>query len=293
MFFKNLQIYGLGLLPFDLETQLARGQFTPCPSHQPRSRGWVSPRNDGVLAYSLGSGQYLVALKTEERLLPKDVVNREVAERAAVLQDAQGYAPGRKALRELKDLVTQDFMPRAFTRQRVTYAILDERNGRLLIDAAMPAKSEEVLEHLRHTLDDFKVRLIRIPVAPTFTMADWLARGEAPPGFSVDQDCALRSAGEEKSTVAYSSCPLEGDDVKSHLADGKLPTKLAMTWGEQLSFVLTDRLEIKRLVFLDLEAEENGEDQFDADMALMTGTLSRFLPQLLDALGGEVEDEAA
>lgn len=53
-------------------------------------------------------------------------------------------------------------------------------------------------------------------------------------------------------------------------------------------------MEIKRLAFLDLlknsQADaENVEEQFDADFALMTGELGRFFPQLIGALGGEVE----
>ncbi len=103
--------------------------------------------------------------------------------------------------------------------------------------------------------------------------------------------------GEEKAAVRYVRHPLEGEDIKSHLSGGKLPTRLALTWNDRVSFVLTEKLEIKRLTFLDLlreEAEqsvENAAEQFDADFALMTGELARFLPQLVDALGGEVKEE--
>ena len=57
--------------------------------------------------------------------------------------------------------------------------------------------------------------------------------------------------------------------------------------------MLTDKLEIKRLAFLDIikeEAETQAEtaaEQFDADFALMTGELAHFLPDLVAALGGE------
>jgi hypothetical protein len=125
---------------------------------------------------------------------------------------------------------------------------------------------------------------------------------KAPAGFTIDRDCELKAVGEEKAAVPTSAIPL-GDEVsgeiKAHLAAGKLPTKLALTWNDRISFVLNEKLEIKRLAFLDLlkeEAEKSAEradEQFDADFALMTGELSRFLPDLLAALGGEQAEAAA
>lgn len=61
--------------------------------------------------------------------------------------------------------------------------------------------------------------------------------------------------------------------------------------------MLTEKLEVKRLAFLDVlkeEAEKSAEradEQFDADFALMTGEIARFLPQLVEALGGEVVEQ--
>ena len=57
--------------------------------------------------------------------------------------------------------------------------------------------------------------------------------------------------------------------------------------------MLTDKLEVKRVVFLDVVKSEAGadqeseEEQLDADFALMTGQLGKFLPDLVAALGGE------
>ena len=301
MWFKNLQLYRLpapwnvDLAKFD--EQLARGPFVKCPSNQPMSRGWVAPRRDGALVYSLGR-QWLVALAVEQRLLPSSVVNDEVKERAAAQEEQQGYAPGRKQMKELRERVTEELMPRAFTRRRTSFVWIDPQNGWLCVDASSQAKAEEVIEHLRHCLDDLPLTLLHTQLSPAAAMADWLAGGDAPAGFTIDHDCELKSAGEEKAAVRYVRHPLEGDEIKAHLAGGKLPTRLALTWDDRISFILTDKLEIKRLAFLDLlkeEAEkgaEHADEQFDADFALMTGELARFLPQVVEALGGEVVESA-
>lgn len=299
MWFRNLQLYRLPT-PWNidlakLEEQLQRTPFNRCASHEAISRGWVSPRGDGALVYAQNR-HWLLALAVEQRLLPASVINQEVKERAAAQEAQQGYAPGRKQLRELRERVTEELMPRAFTRRRTTQVWIDPQAGWFCIDAASPAKAEEVIEHLRLTLDEFPLTLLHTQLSPTSAMADWLAGGDAPAGFTIDRDCELKAVGEEKSAVRYVRHALEGDEVRAHLANGKLPTRLALTWDDRISFVLTEKMEVKRLAFLDLlkeEAEKNAEhanEQFDADFALMTGELSRFLPQLVDALGGEVAD---
>ena len=305
MWFKNLQIYRLPA-PWSidlarLDEQLGRGPFVRCPSHQPLSRGWVSPRKDGALIYS-NNHQWLIALAVEQRLLPSSVINETAQERAEQITDQQGYAPGRKQMKEIKERVTEELMPRAFTKKRKTFVWIDPQNGWFIVDAGSPGKAEEVIEHLRHCLDEFPLKPLHTQLSPQSAMADWLAGGEAPAGLTVDRDCELKSVAEEKAAVRYVRHPLEGEgigeQIKAHLVAGKLPTRLALTWDERISFVLTEKLEIKRLAFLDMlkeAAEKNAEhadEQFDADFALMTGELSRFLPQLVAALGGEQEEAA-
>ena len=300
MWFRNLQIYRLPT-PWatdlaSLEEQVARGPFVRCPSNQPLSRGWVSPRRDGSLVFALDR-QWLLALAVEQRLLPSAVVVEEVRERAEAIEAQQGYAPGRKQLKELRERVTEELMPRAFTRRRSTFVWIDPQNGWLCVDASSPARAEEVIEHLRHCLDEFPLSLLHTQVSPQSAMADWLAGGDAPAGFTIDRDCELKASGDEKSVIRYVRHPLEGDEIKAHLAGGKMPTRLALTWDDRISFILGEKLEIKRLAFLDLLKEQaeksagHADEQFDADFALMTGELSRFLPQLVAALGGEAVEE--
>ena len=89
---------------------------------------------------------------------------------------------------------------------------------------------------------------------------------------------------------------LLGDEVQLHLESGKEVVKLALEWKEQISFVLQDDISIKRLKFSDLimeQADDQGGDdaasKLDADFALMSMEIDRFIPRLLQVLGGEEE----
>ena len=301
MWFRNLQVYclkaGWNASREGLEEQLGKIPFQNCGSTDMQSKGWTSPRGDEFLVHSLG-GQAMVALGVEQKLLPSSVVNQLANERLDDIEQQQGYRPGRKQAREVKEAVLLELMPRAFARRRTTFAWIDPEHGWLAVDAASAAKAEEVLEMLTKAVPDLPLSLLRTHLSPASAMTGWLASGEAPPGFSIDRDCELRSPVEENATVRYVRHPLDAAEIGKRLADGKQPTRLAMTWDDRISFVLTERLEIKRLAFLDILKEqadadaETAAEQFDADFALMTGELSRMIPALVEALGGEMAEGA-
>ena len=132
----------------------------------------------------------------------------------------------------------------------------------------------------------------------TASMSHWLSSREAPVSFTVDRDCELKMPDDLKSTVRYSRHTLEIDEVAQHIAAGKVPTQLAMTWNDRVSFVLTDAGQVKKLKLLDVVldgVQEGGKDDdgFDTDAAIVTGELSALLPDLLGALGGELPDDAS
>lgn len=297
MWFKNLQIYRLPapwpITAEDLEAQLAKHQFQPCGSQDAQTRGWLPPYGKEGLVRAV-AGQFLICLGLENKLLPSSVVNQFAKDRAAEIEDKEGYRPGKKMMREIKEQVITELLPRAFTRRVATYIWIDPVDGWLAIDASSTSRADEILEHLIKAIDNLPLKLLKTQVSPVSAMADWLAGNEAPPGFSIDRDCELKAMVEEKSTVRYVRHPLDSEEVRNHLISGKLPTRLSLTFDDRISFALTEKLEIKKLAFLDiikeqLEGVEGAEEQFNADFALMTAELRRFLPEMAAALGGEME----
>lgn len=296
MWFKNIQIYRLSapwtMTPEQLEAKLAPQAFTACSSIDLQSQGWISPRENGMLVHTVNR-QMLIALKTEKKLLPASVVNQVTKARAAELEEQQGFAPGRKQMRELKEEVTDQLLPRAFGVESKTNVWIDPVNGWLVVDAASTSKADDVLKMILKSVDRLPITSLRTKQSPLSSMTAWLALDEAPSGFTVDQDTELRSSGESKATVRYVRHTLEPDDIGRHISGGKQCTRLAMTWADRISFVLTDSLTIKRVTPLDVLKESNAvsndDERFDSDFTLMSGELAKMLADIVAALGGESE----
>lgn len=300
MWFKNLQLYRLSL-PVNLTAEslnqaLANLAFSPSTSMDLQNQGWASPRDNDLLVHTV-SGQMLIMLGTEKKLLPASVVNQVCKAKAVELEEQQGFKPGRKQMRELKEQVTDELLPRAFSIRRNTWAWIDPVNGWLVVDAASPARADELLKPLLKVVNDVKLYSLRVAQSPLAAMTSWLAADEAPAGFSIDQDTELRSAGEDKAAVRYVSHTIDPDDVRRHIAAGKQCTRLALTWADRISFVLTESLAVKRVTALDVIKEssdskmQNDEERFDSDFALMAGELNRMLGDLMAALGGEAPQQ--
>ena len=296
MFFKNLQIYRLPanwpMSAPELNSMLARQAFTPATSAELQRQGWASPRGAGEpLVHAVG-GQFLLQLKTEKKLLPSTVVNQVAAARALEMEEAQGFAPGKKAMKELKERVTDELLPRAFAILSTTAVWIDPINGWLVVDAASPAKADEVVKLLLKSVDKLPLESLRVQRSPVGAMTEWLQADESPAGFTVDQDAIMRATGESKAQVAYKRHTLEADDIRRHIAAGKQCTRLAMTWNDKISFVLDESLAIKSIRPLEIikeSATRNDDERFDSDFTLMTGELAKMLADLVEALGGEAD----
>lgn len=297
--FKNLTVYRIGAewrpSLAQIEAALEKATFSPCGATQPSAAGWVPPRGEpnGPLVEAVG-GHWFLQLMTEQRLVPGPVVKQRVEEMAQAIEQSTGRKPGRKQLKELKDEALQELLPRAFTRRGGSRIWIAPKLGWLMLDCASQSRAEEAVTLLIKCFDGLSLSLLQTEMSPAVAMAHWLGQGEAPQGFTVDRECELKSTDEMKSVVRYARHPLDTDEVRQHIGAGKMPTRVALTWQDRVSFVLTESLQLKKLEFLDVVFEAAGSkapkdksEAFDADAAILTGELVELVPTLLDALGGE------
>lgn len=295
--FKNLIVYRfanvdkLPELPA-LEQALAHKGFEPCTPTQEHSAGFVSPRDDahGPVIESIG-GELIFKLKVERKGVPGSAVKAELEKRCQRIEAETGRKPGRKEKASLKEEIVLDLLPKAFSKFSSHLAWIDRKNGLLVINAGSVRGADGVVGSLLEALSATglvaELRPLNTVIAPSTAMATWLKEQEVGADWSLGRELELKSVDEEKSVVRYSRHLLALDEIIKHIAEGKMPTRLSMTWADRLNFVLTADMTIKKVDVLAAPAESGNDEGFDGDVALATGELREFLPALLELLGGE------
>lgn len=300
MWFKNLSLFRLSEpFSFDagaLSDALETIRFRPCAPHEANSIGWTAPLGntaDQALVH-VSNGFFMVCIKRQEKVLPMPVVNEMVDEKAAELEEQKGRKLSKKERTSLKDELLFDLLPQAFTLSKKTYAYIDTKGSWLVVDAASTKVAEEVLTLLRKSLGSLPASPVNTVDNPVTVMTQWLSTESTPDGFVIEDECELRSPGEEASIIRCKRQDLSLPEIKNHLESGKEVIKMALNWNDRLSFIIDNTLSIKRLKFLDLVQDslqdmniEDPASRFDADFAIMSAELTNFLVDLLAIFGGE------
>jgi recombination associated protein RdgC len=297
--FKNVMMYRLlshwTQTQTGLETALEEGRFTECGGSQEKAVGWVPPRGKehGPLVEII-AGQWMFKLMVEVKVLPGTVVKRKAQEQLQHIEATTGRKPGKKEAREIQEGARLSLLPMAFTKQATVLVWIDPEAQLLVLDAGSQARADEVMTCLIKAIDGLAVQLFNTQMSPAAAMAIWLSTKEAPQGFTVDRECELKAADESKAVVRYTRHALDTEEVTQHIAAGKVPTKLALTWNDHVSFMLTEAMQLKKVAVLDVvfegaqSAADGKDDDFDTDVTIATGELRQLIPDLLEALGGEV-----
>ena len=269
---------------------LSRRVFQPCSPSQTESSGFVPPRDQAELCHEV-HGRYLVCFQVEEKLLPSAVIQEHVDIRVADIEAEQGYKPGRREVREIKDAVTRELLEMAFTRKRQTFAWICRQRGLLIVAANSANKADELMGALSDALEHVPACLVRTQLTPQSAMTSWLAADEAPEHFTIDRDCKLVASSESKAAVSYTRHSLDAEEIRHHITAGKRAEHLGLTFRDRMSFILGSGFELKRIVMLDVltesqEPTDNEIEHFDAQFLLEAAEIEQAFLALVSAHGG-------
>ena len=300
MWFRNLQIYQLtetiNLSAEELHEAFLDQRFNPCRGLDTHRSGWTTPmgKHSDQLVHAT-NGKFMLCMRREDRILPAAVIREAVQQKVDDIEASEARQVGRKEKGDIREEVTVDLLPRAFTRSTHSYAYIDPANGWVILDCNSSNKAEEVLTLIRESLGSFKVHPLTVNTAPSAVMTQWVINSP-PLDLSISDECELKEPVEKGGVIRIRGVDLGSQEVLQHLKAGKQVSRLALEWQDRIACVLADDLSIKRLKFTDLvmdQAADSAEDEtmrFDADFAIMASELDRFIPALCHHLGGVDRD---
>ena len=297
MWFKNLMVYRLPAdyknSPEQLAHALEAHRAKPCATLEPFSLGWAPPlRGDSEQLVHAANGCQLICLCKEQRLLPAGVIKDALEERIANIEAGEARKVRAKERRNLRDDVTFELLPKAFTQKSYVYAYLSPADGWLIVDAAGAKKAEELLVTLGQSLGGLDIEPLRSEVSVSALMTKWLEGRDLPRGIAIQNDCELRDPADELSIVRCQRQDLSGEEIRVHLRAHKQAHKLALGFDERVSLILKSDLSMTRLRFesvdeLDYHDLDDELARHDADFAFMTAEIKHLLDQLLPVIAGK------
>jgi recombination associated protein RdgC len=292
--FKSAAIFKITMPEIGASAAFEQAQpiepFTPCGLTEERSVGWVPPRgheNGAMIEYI--NGQIIMRLMIETKTVPAQAINDVVDAECKAIEAMTGRKPGKKEKRDLKDDAKLNLLPHAFPARAAVTVWIDLANHRLVLDTSSQSRCDTVVTKLVQLIDGLEVQYLQTNTSPTAAMASWLFDNDTLGlDFSIGRACVLKASDETKAVVRYGRHRLDTDEVHQHIKEGKMPTELALNYMDRVDFVLTDDGNITKLNFLDcvFEDRDKAVDNFDADVAIVTGELTRVIDGLLEELGG-------
>jgi recombination associated protein RdgC len=295
MIFKNAHVFRLAQSPDisaeSLTEQLNARAFVPCSGIRPSSFGWVPPVTEGELVHEV-AGSQLICARREDKVVPTSALADILAEKIARLESLEDRPIRAKEKQRLKEDALAELLPRALPKSKQIFGYLSPSEELLVIDTASSAEAEMFLNCLRETLGTLKVMPPQVKSKPVDTFTHWLKSRKLPDDFSLGDQCDLIDL-EDGSTASCRRQDLATSEVRTHLDAGKICTRLSLIWHGDLKVTIDKDLVLRQIRILSSDDKTEDEDpiaQLDAAFVNMTLELSRFLPALFSALGGESRD---
>jgi recombination associated protein RdgC len=294
MFVRNLTMFRFDptLDLSAVDELLPHVRLKPVGPLEMSSRGFISPfgrEETEVLSHSVGSFLWLT-VGGEDKILPGSVVNNELANKIAQIEEHEGRRPGGRERKRMKDDLLHELLPKAFVKPSRTDVFLDTQRGVAFVDTSSRKTGESVMSDIRGLLGSFPAMPLNAEVAPRSVLTGWIAGENLPEGLQLGAECELKDPCTGGAVAKLQHQELASDEIWKHLDAGKQVTKLALVLEDNLSFVLGDDLIVRKLKFLDGaldqldQADVDGRRaELDARFALQTGELSRLFDTLSEA----------
>lgn len=264
-------------------------EFEECSPSQEQSAGFVPPRTPEGSGPLMEHGSLLL-YRVDTKTVPKRAIDKIVDRRAREIEDATGRKPGKKERRDLAEDARQSLLPLQTPRTQHAFVWLRASVGQVVIDSTSQGLIDMLASVLVQTHENFILHEIHTNLSPTAGMSAWLCDLDQMPATLVaGRACKLVASDASKAKVRYDDHPLDVPEIRKHVAEGKLPVSMALEAESEVTFVMTDDMQLRKLEY---PIESGGRmlqaDGFDADVVLVQAALGKTIDIVVNALGGEV-----
>lgn len=292
MWFNNALIYQYELdEACDLTASLAENSLKPCPPHARFIYGWLPAFADEMVQEVAGSS--LICMGKEERLLPRGVINKMLAEKVQMLETQQGRPVKRAEKSQMAEDIEFELLPKSFCIQKKMFAILDSVGKRIIVNASSNNQAAQLTSLLRKSVAGISIEPITHTENLAVRFAEWIhSPSTLPSQFQLASDCILVSLDDEKKRVHCKGYELPAEEILTLLSQGMGTAEISLIWKERIQLTLTHDFSFKKLKSLDFLLDDFSEikqldeeyQQRDAALTLLSGELRELTNDLLVAL---------
>lgn len=286
---RNATAYrATGLTEEVLQIAVGNMPFFNCEKTSAASSGFIPPRPAAPdLRLHAAAGIFGFAFRIDTKILPGAVVNAAAQERAAQIEEDQGRKVGRKELRDIKEAIYLELLQVAFIKRTVLRGWFDSTANLFVVNTPSANKAELVTSAIFGGLKGTEHQVNFEPVsrgtAPNSHFSAWVATGEAPDHFSLDDKAVFTDAGGGKVRAAHVN--VTKPEVQA-LSVGRVVTELAMTHDDKISFTVTDNLALKGIGLIGIDkinpaqSDLLPEELEDAELTITAGLVRNAVESL-------------
>ena len=276
-----------------LEGSIVLKSFEPCGSSEVSRSGFIPPINDQEYAPVI-SGISLMCIKTEEKILPSQVINEAVAEKVDRIEDLEGRPVGRKERLDIKDEVIIDLLPKAFTKSKLLYGYIDSARGILVIGSASCKAAEEFCSMLREAIGSLPVIPVRVSSSPAIIMTGWV-QNKSPEELNLGYQCKMIDHDGAAHTCRNQDLGCEA--LEMLLASGMMVDRMELFMPDVARFNLDSSLAFRQMKLSDVLLDSAGESETEearkeTDFILVSSAIRQMYDCIGKLMGGWVEQQS-
>lgn len=295
MLFSNATLLSFqDSLPENFNELLAEQAFEPCNAFSQHSFGWVTPMPEGFSELSRSFGnRTLFCGRREEKVIPASALQSLILEKTKHWESLEGEKPSGKQRLQFKEAALTELLPRALCKSKNILAYADPTAKLLVINSRSANEVESFLNYLRTSLGSLAVKRLDAGTASTQHFTQWLRRDQPPEGFALGDACDLFDP-EDSASINCRRVSLRSPEILAHLDQGRICTRLRLSFEDNLSFTLDKDLvlqQIKSETHVDLvdiddsiEPEVKALAELDAQFSLFSQEMAQLYPKLVKAV---------